>query len=88
MYLEVEDRDIEWIYKDEGRIRKEYETLVKNDEVWEEDDLAEVRMKLFEEMSLENPNLKEEFDRFYETELAVFKEDERYNFGKDLKRAY
>jgi hypothetical protein len=59
-----------------------------SDEVIEAEDEEAVRIAILAQMEQENEFKFEDFEKYLDQELSVFKEGEKYDYIKDIKDAY
>ena len=85
VFLEIVDKDVAK-QLDEGRLRASFEKM-KNLEVLEGEDEAEVRAAVFD--ALQDSGFDtEEWDKIFARELNTFKEGEKYDYVTDLARTF
>ena len=85
MFVEITDKDIA-SQLDEEKMKVIFEKM-KNMEVIEGEEEAEVRAAVFDAIS-ESTFDQEEWDKILARELNTFKEGEKYDYVTDLRRTF
>ena len=88
LFYVLEDKELDPILGDEEKLRDEFTRLSEGNAVYDEEDEAEIRIKVLERLETDTPFSLDYFNEIFDRELSVFKEGENYDYVKDLKHAY
>jgi len=75
---------------DEEKLRKEFERMKGQDEVWEitAEDENDIRVALLEEMEANSTLDLDEFNAVLDREFSVFKDGQKHDYITDMKDAF